>query len=87
MRHSTNVWSKNAELDSEGNVASGKLWATISYNDISQEIHETRDGGRWPNEYGDEFTYRDREGATGGEYLARVKYYADKGYTIISTEG
>jgi hypothetical protein len=86
MRHSTNVWSKDAELDSEGNVIAGKLWAKIEYNDITRKLYETRDGRRWRNGYGYEFTYRDRENVPIGLYHTRVAYYTSKGYTIISTD-
>lgn len=78
-----NAWDKNAQLDSEGNVAMGKLWATVSYNPNTAELRETRDGKRWPNEYRDEFTYRDLDGASMDDYWQRVEYYRSRGYTLV----
>lgn len=78
-----NVWDGNAELDSEGNVSSGKLWASVSYYPEDKTIRETRDGKRWRNEYGDEITYRDRSDVGIEEYAARLMYYVHKGYKVI----
>jgi hypothetical protein len=77
----TLVWDKDSEVV-EGHVVSGKLWVTIHYNAKTTELRETRGSKRWPNNYCDEFSYRDRDGASRLDYFERVEYYAAKGYYL-----
>lgn len=77
------VWDKDSEVDDAGRVISSrKLWAGLSYRADTGNISETRDGKRWPNGYGDEFTYRDQVGVSFRVFQLRCDYYDKRGYLL-----
>jgi hypothetical protein len=78
------VWDKSSTLDDKGQVTSSrKLWADVSYHAATGNLYETRDGKRWRNGYGDEFSYRDRKDVPLSDFLERVEYYAKRGYVLV----
>lgn len=74
------VWSRDAELGSNGAVVRGNLLATFSYYPRTGTFYLTRNGPRGK----DEFTYDDRFDAPLTHYLNRLAHYTNSGYRVLA---